>query len=411
MANENDTNGLLGALSRIPGMKKVMESGVGGIYEAKEEKFSPRGENAAFGDMPGKHEMPPKKVKDKIAGSTDQDDEENPVQDTPKAESRQQRDQRIRDRSVKESKLFVAGLPMSDFRRMAGMELNEESYTAPPVVAGTSRHGKSGEVPTGGVNKSNKMKGGLPGLEGDSVQKIEPEEGPEGEDHVGDATETTFDDAIAMLKKEGYDLDSIWGDFLAERGLTAELFGQLIDEAAATDDEDEINTLLAVEDIFKQYVVQEGGFLDKIMGRNPQTQQVGVSNPRVAAAVDTAADAINTHGADKVAAFNKMGLNIHDPVHHEAFAARMASKVPQPQGLAHRKAAVMGGGGQGPMESIQEGKPALGSGARFAALKNKIAKKGGVKNPAAVAAAVGRKKYGEKKMEKLSLKGKRDAKK
>lgn len=55
-------------------------------------------------------------------------------------------------------------------------------------------------------------------------------------------------------------------------------------------------------------------------------------------------------------------------------------------------------------------KAPLGEGSRFAAVE-KSAKKGGAENPAAVAAAVGRKKYGQKKMTELSQKGKKDAKK
>jgi hypothetical protein len=55
-------------------------------------------------------------------------------------------------------------------------------------------------------------------------------------------------------------------------------------------------------------------------------------------------------------------------------------------------------------------KAKLGSGSRFEAVE-KSAKKGGAKDPAAVAAAVGRKKYGQEKMTKLAQKGKRDAKK
>jgi len=47
----------------------------------------------------------------------------------------------------------------------------------------------------------------------------------------------------------------------------------------------------------------------------------------------------------------------------------------------------------------------LGSGKRFAALKNKLAKKG-AKNPGALAAYIGRKKYGAKKFAVLSKKGK-----
>lgn len=55
-------------------------------------------------------------------------------------------------------------------------------------------------------------------------------------------------------------------------------------------------------------------------------------------------------------------------------------------------------------------KPPLGQGGRFKAIEEK-AKKSGAKNPAAVAAAAGIAKYGEKKMVKLEQKGKRDAKK
>lgn len=44
----------------------------------------------------------------------------------------------------------------------------------------------------------------------------------------------------------------------------------------------------------------------------------------------------------------------------------------------------------------------LGSGERFAALKSQLGKEKGVRNPAALAAAIGRKKYGNAKMAKLS---------
>lgn len=52
-------------------------------------------------------------------------------------------------------------------------------------------------------------------------------------------------------------------------------------------------------------------------------------------------------------------------------------------------------------------KAKLGSGARFAALKSKLAREPGVNNPAAVAAAIGRKKYGAAKMAKLSAAGRK----
>lgn len=53
----------------------------------------------------------------------------------------------------------------------------------------------------------------------------------------------------------------------------------------------------------------------------------------------------------------------------------------------------------------------LGGGGRFAKLEKSIAKRGGVKDPAAVAAAVGRKKYGAKKMAKMAAAGRKRAKK
>ena len=51
-------------------------------------------------------------------------------------------------------------------------------------------------------------------------------------------------------------------------------------------------------------------------------------------------------------------------------------------------------------------KPKLGSGKRFEEIE-KDAKKSGAKNPAAVAAAAGIKKYGKGKMEAMAQKGKK----
>lgn len=50
----------------------------------------------------------------------------------------------------------------------------------------------------------------------------------------------------------------------------------------------------------------------------------------------------------------------------------------------------------------------LGGGGRFAKLKGQLAKKG-VRNPAAVAASIGRKKYGAKKMASMAAKGRKRA--
>lgn len=51
-------------------------------------------------------------------------------------------------------------------------------------------------------------------------------------------------------------------------------------------------------------------------------------------------------------------------------------------------------------------KAPLGEGSRFKAVE-KAAKKGGAKDPAAVAAMVGRKKYGKEKMAKMAAAGKK----
>ncbi len=53
-------------------------------------------------------------------------------------------------------------------------------------------------------------------------------------------------------------------------------------------------------------------------------------------------------------------------------------------------------------------KPKLGSGKRFKKVEE-AARRSGANDPAAVAAAVGRKKYGNKKMQKMAAKGKKRA--
>jgi hypothetical protein len=52
-------------------------------------------------------------------------------------------------------------------------------------------------------------------------------------------------------------------------------------------------------------------------------------------------------------------------------------------------------------------KAKLGSGKRFKSLSRKLSKRKGVRNPKALAAAIGRKKYGKKKMAKMSAAGRR----
>lgn len=58
------------------------------------------------------------------------------------------------------------------------------------------------------------------------------------------------------------------------------------------------------------------------------------------------------------------------------------------------------------MEAKPNKKAPLGQGGRFAALKKQLAAKPGVTDPGALAAAIGRKKLGKAKFQKLAAKGK-----
>lgn len=54
-------------------------------------------------------------------------------------------------------------------------------------------------------------------------------------------------------------------------------------------------------------------------------------------------------------------------------------------------------------------KAKLGSGKRFDSLKRSISARGNVRNPGAVAASIGRKKFGKAKFQKLAAKGRKRA--
>jgi hypothetical protein len=52
-------------------------------------------------------------------------------------------------------------------------------------------------------------------------------------------------------------------------------------------------------------------------------------------------------------------------------------------------------------------KAKLGSGKRFKSLVKKIKKKGNISDPAALAAYIGRKKYGKKRFQQMATKGRK----
>lgn len=73
----------------------------------------------------------------------------------------------------------------------------------------------------------------------------------------------------------------------------------------------------------------------------------------------------------------------------------------------------MGGEGVAPylsnkhMNDVGHKSMKLGGGGRFAKLKGQLAKKPGIYNPAGLAAAIGRKKFGAKKMSSMAAKGRK----
>ena len=74
--------------------------------------------------------------------------------------------------------------------------------------------------------------------------------------------------------------------------------------------------------------------------------------------------------------------------------------------MAKRKSSTLAQRRAARQEYQQAKKKPLGAGARFAAVE-KSAELGGAKEPAAVAASAGIRKYGQKKMTKLAVAGKK----
>lgn len=214
---------------------------------------------------------------------------------------------------------------MEEFRHYAGLPMTEMTVPDPRVA-------HSGDVPTSGVGKQNKMKAGLPGLEGTPLQDIDPKGGPGDDDEVGDAKEMTLDQAIAMLKKEGVDTDAIWADFLSERGLTTELFAQLMDEAMQGEDAEEMDQLIAVENLFVQALpkfLPEG--LRDLFGMKRKVA------PDPLAPVRAAGDRMRQHGVAAVRAANARGVDVKAspapvPTHpkHAETELGMATSVARP---------------------------------------------------------------------------------
>lgn len=292
----DDLNAQFGAT--VEAVEELMPRGDNADYQpnmpdpGKRLPPKPKAQNSQAQVAP-KQRMPAKKPTGDMYGADETDS--NPETITPKktAENRMYKtiEKRLPNNQTK-MESFVAEYigSLDEFNYWSGLPMNEDSHVA-----------HSGDVPTAGVNKDNKTKAGLPGLQGQALQDIEPEDGPPG-DEDGTDKEMTLDQTIAMLKKEGYDGEELWSSFLEARGLTVELFAQLVDEAMESDDVDEMDALLAVEGLF----VAE---LPKLLPEGLMDMFRKKKAPEMPAATQ-AKDVIKKHGMSAVRAANSRGMSV-----------------------------------------------------------------------------------------------------
>ena len=108
----------------------------------------------------------------------------------------------------------------------------------------------------------------------------------------------------------------------------------------------------------------------------------------------------------------KPGLKNKKRDAHEAKEVALIKPLAKMHGLRkkHRGSPVKGpffGGGHGSKKRVAKKLPKLGSGKRFANLTKKLQGKKGVYDPAGLAASIGRKKFGAKKMQAMASAGKK----
>ena len=91
---------------------------------------------------------------------------------------------------------------------------------------------------------------------------------------------------------------------------------------------------------------------------------------------------------------------------HPGIAKEFASKTSK--ALMKKLPEHVGGNTMAKSKSKGKGKKApLGEGGRFKALKKSLSMKGGIREPGALAAAIGRKKYGKGSFQALAAKGRK----
>jgi hypothetical protein len=285
MSREKSADAMNEAVARISGLSKKFMS-VTPTRRPAQESTESGSVTSAFGGVSMQtpdHKMPPKKADEPVDGTKedDYDDESQPIEKKDKKKSQKEsryfnsftgREESIDvnfsaneyvanlgqstkkttellehvggSKKMVKSLLEATGISsMQDWNNLAGLE---EMNVPDPRV------GKTGDVPTNWNDMDNKMAAGLPGLKGKSLQAITPEE--EEKALVGDDEEMTLGDAMDMLHAEGISEEDLWGAFLEEKGLTLDLFSQLVSEADESNDSDEIDAILNVEDMFYEWL-------------------------------------------------------------------------------------------------------------------------------------------------------------
>jgi hypothetical protein len=246
-----------------------MQEGTGRANQSNrgpESRVYERGNDQARDNEPRDQKMAKKTAKERPYGSKDYDDEEDDL------ETNQKESRHMGDNSVNESITHVAGLSMEVFREMAGMspiydiQESQEYYYAEST-------GQAAQLPTRQATQYTKMSAGYGQQEGGFAQSMKPKE--YGSD--GDDSESTLDQAIAMLKKEGLDADYLWSRFLGENNLSIPILEMLCDEAMETGDEAMAEELMQLEnafDVFYESALVDAfgpevaeGILRKIFGK------------------------------------------------------------------------------------------------------------------------------------------------
>jgi hypothetical protein len=218
-----------------------MQEGTGRSNQSNrgpESRVYERGNDQARDNEPRDQKMAKKTAKERPYGSKDYDDEEDDL------ETNQRESRHMGDNSVNESITHVAGLSMEMFREMAGMTNIYDIQESQQYYAEST--GQAAQLPTRQATQYTKMSAGYGQQEGGFAQSMKPKE--YGSD--GDDSESTLDQAIAMLKKEGLDADYLWSRFLGENNLSIPILEMLCDEAMETGDEAMAEELMQLEDAF-----------------------------------------------------------------------------------------------------------------------------------------------------------------